>query len=94
MLCAPRSIKLGIFRFLKKGLPLSFSEQIPLTSNIGLLLLNILLSGIEIIHPFLFRYDNFLICLLRPLDDEKRIVKEINIFFTNRGLNSKFFFEL
>lgn len=94
IVCAPRSIKLALFRFLKIGLPLNFSEHISLTSNMGLLLSNIFLSGIETIHPFAFRYDNFLICLLRPLDDEKDIVKRINIFFLDRGLNSKFFSDL
>lgn len=71
---APRSIKLGLFRFLKKGFPLGFFEPISLAANIGLLLSNILLDKIENVHPIAFRYDNVLVCLLRPLDDENEIV--------------------
>lgn len=80
---APRSIKVGIFRFLKKGLFLKFEEQ----KSYGLisLLANILLDGIEDIHN-LVRFGNSLVFFLKPCDDENHIVSLAKNFLSFYGL--------
>jgi retron-type reverse transcriptase len=87
ILIAPRSIKLGIFRTLKKGFSLSFSDDSSCsTYSLSSLLLNILLDGIESIHHSL-RFGYSLVYFLKPLDDEVKIIESIKHFLSIRGLS-------
>lgn len=85
-LIAPRSIKLGIFRSLKKGFSLYFSDDSRESYCLSSLLLNVLLDGIESIHSSI-RYGYHIIYLLKPFDNESNIVDSIKVFLTSRNLN-------
>nr|AMD08023.1 ycf13 [Euglena mutabilis] len=84
----PRSIKLGILRSLKNGLYLSFSsltfEIIPFI----VLLSNIFFSGLESIHPCV-KVGSEIIFFLKPNDDESKLIKNLEKFFSNIGITIK-----
>lgn len=83
---APRSIKLGIFRLLKKGFVLGFEEEKVSGYSLINLLSNILLDGIENVH-FCIHFGYSLVCFLKPFDNEKIVVNRVKNFLLNLGLN-------
>nr|YP_009540897.1 ycf13 [Lepocinclis tripteris]AYQ93359.1 ycf13 [Lepocinclis tripteris] len=80
----PRSIKIGLYRFLKQT---SFCS----TTNVSFfslspLLLNVLYNGVETLHNSI-RYGNEFILFLRPFDNEVDLVKKVLIYISFLGLN-------
>lgn len=84
---APRSVKLGIFRSIKKGLILTYSKFFTINLPIINLLFNILFDGIEKLNPSI-RYGSLIIFFLKPLDNEKYLVKNLKSFLFNLGLKN------
>ena len=77
---APRGIKLGLFRTLNTGFVPSFSEHNSFSStDLRSLLADITLTGIDRIHPCV-RYEDTLIFLLKPSDNERIIMAKLNNF--------------
>jgi len=86
-LIAPLGIKLGIFRCLKSGVNPEFPEQgTPQGGVVSPLLANIALNGIEDIHQSV-RYADDMILILKPEDDEQKILDNIKEFLGERGMN-------
>nr|YP_009503347.1 ycf13 [Euglena clara]AXA45468.1 ycf13 [Euglena clara] len=84
-LIAPRGIKLGLFRLLKKGLSLGYVDQVDISTNLICLLSNILLTDFESLHECL-HCGNDIVFFLNPVDDEKVLVQRIRLFLSSRGL--------
>ncbi len=86
---APKSIKLGLWRCLKSGVNPEFPEQgTPQGGVVSPLLANIALDGIENIHKSV-RYADDMVLILKPEDDESKILKDIKEFLAERGLKVK-----
>jgi retron-type reverse transcriptase len=86
---APRSIKLGIFRLLKKNFPLSFPSEEKLEFiDLSILLANILFDGIESLHNCV-RFGYFCLYFLKPLDNEKFIFSKIKNFLCSTGIDQR-----
>lgn len=85
---APRSIKLGIFRSLKKGLLLGFFDNNSESYCLSSLLSNILLDGVESIHNSL-RFGSDIIYFLKPFDDERIIIYKLKNFLLKIGITLK-----
>nr|AKL78973.1 ycf13 [Euglena viridis] len=85
-LIAPRSIKLGIFRLLKKGFLLGFEEEKIQGHSLSNLLSNVLLDGIENIHNCI-HFGHSLVYFLKPFHNENIIVNRVKSFLLNLGLN-------
>jgi len=85
---APRSIKLGIFRSLKKGLLLGFFDNSSESYSLSYLLSNILLDGVESIHNSL-RFGSDIIYFLKPFDDERIIISKLKNFLLKIGITLK-----
>jgi hypothetical protein len=84
---APQFIKNGLSKCLKIGVSPEFPEQgTPQGGVISPLLANIALDGIENIHQSL-RYADDMIFFLKPNDDDKVILMNINTFLAERGMN-------
>ncbi len=79
---APRGIKLGIFRSLVAGICPQFGNynSINTKSDITFLYANILLNGIEKIHPCV-RFGYFNLFFLKPFDNENKVIDKFNMFF-------------
>jgi hypothetical protein len=73
---APRAIKLGIFRFLRLGLRLDFSERLKEFNFIGSFLVNTLLSDIDYFLNSV-RVGNNLLFFLKPSDNELVLAKKV-----------------
>jgi len=97
-LIAPSRLKLGIFRCLKAGTNIGFPDQgTPQGGVVSPLLANIALNGIESIHKYKdnkgrvkepsIRYADDMVIILRPQDDAKAILKRIETFLADRGMN-------
>jgi group II intron reverse transcriptase/maturase len=85
-LIAPSGIKSGIFRCLKAGINLEFPEQGTCQGGVvSPLLANIALNGIENIHQSV-RYADDMVIILKPQDDETKILEKISQFLAARGL--------
>jgi RNA-directed DNA polymerase len=86
-LIAPRGLKLGIFRCLKAGVNVGFPDQgTPQGGVVSPLLANIALNGIEDIH-YSVRYADDMVIILKPQDDEAKILARISDFLASRGMN-------
>lgn len=86
---APKAIKLGLWRCLKAGVNPEFPEQgTPQGGVVSPLLANIALDGIENIHQSV-RYADDMVLILKPGDNEEKILKEIEEFLASRGLKVK-----
>jgi hypothetical protein len=89
-LIIPRTIKLGIFRFLKLGFipefPNCLDFNIQNSFNLSILLANILLDGLEQIASSV-RVGSHLLIFLNPLDNEKFTLGLIDNFLTIIGLS-------
>jgi RNA-directed DNA polymerase len=86
-LIAPKSLKLGIFRCLKAGTNIGFPDQgTPQGGVASPLLANIALNGIEDIHPSL-RYADDMVIILKPGDDEAKILEQVSAFLVARGMS-------
>lgn len=83
---APRSIKLGIFRFLKSGLNLYISNKFGGTNPLGYLLSNILIDEIDSFFNSVRVGSNFLI-FLRPYDSEVERVERLIKFLMSIGID-------
>lgn len=84
---APKSIKKGLFKSLKSGLcPEFYSERNILKLNS--VLANILLNGIELIHPCI-RIGRKILIFLKPEHNEKKIIKQFILFLSNLGIICK-----
>jgi group II intron reverse transcriptase/maturase len=97
-LIAPKGLKLGIFRCLKAGTNVGFSDQgTPQGGVVSPLLANISLNGIESIHGYKstngkriepsIRYADDMVIILRPQDDVTAILEKISKFLADRGMN-------
>ncbi len=94
---APKSIKNGIWRCLKAGVNPQFPTQgTPQGGVVSPLLANIALNGIERIGEFkgkdkirgiCVRYADDMVYVLKPQDDAKEILREIEEFLAQRGMN-------
>jgi RNA-directed DNA polymerase len=85
-LIAPKSLKLGIFRCLKAGTNIGFPDQgTPQGGVASPLLANIALNGIEDIHRSI-RYADDMVFILKPGDDEVKILAQIRDFLAARGM--------
>jgi hypothetical protein len=86
-LIIPRSIKLGIFRAFRKGLSLNcndfYADNLPILP----LFLNILLDGIESFSSSSIYYLPIIIYFLKPNELEKDLLKNLNLFLFDLGLN-------
>lgn len=84
---APRSVKLGIFRSFLCGICPNFNghDSSKYNSDITFLYANIILNGIEKIHPSV-RFGYLNLFFLKPFHDERSIVNKVNIFFENLGI--------
>ena len=95
-LIAPTGLKLGIFRCLKAGVNVGFPDQgTPQGGVVSPLLANIALNGIEDIHSYKdtngiatpsVRYADDMVIILRPKDDDVKILARINEFLAERGM--------
>jgi RNA-directed DNA polymerase len=97
-LIAPKGLKLGIFRCLKAGTNVGFSDQgTPQGGVVSPLLANIALNGIESIHKSKdkwgnksepsIRYADDMVTILKPHDDAMAILEKISKFLADRGMN-------
>nr|AYQ93420.1 ycf13 [Lepocinclis tripteris] len=79
----PRSIKIGLNRFLNRT---SFRSITTLSfSSLSPLLLNVLYNGIETLHNSI-RYGNEFILFLRPFDNEVNLIKKVLMYISFLGL--------
>jgi 5-methylcytosine-specific restriction endonuclease McrA len=96
-LIAPSGLKLGIFRCLKAGVNIGFSDQgTPQGGVVSPLLANIALNGVEDIHTYShpngykvqpsLRYADDMVIILRPQDDAEEILRAISEFLAARGM--------
>jgi RNA-directed DNA polymerase len=86
---APQSIKTGIWKCLKSGINPNYPDQgTPQAGVVSPLLANIVLDGIEEIHPSL-RYAASMVFFLKPNDNAELILDKITKFLAIRGLNVK-----
>ena len=97
-LIAPTAIKNGIFRCLKAGVNPEFPEQGTCQGGVvSPLLANIALNGIErigeyrgtdyVVRSKCIRYADDMVYILNPKDDVKEILKQIEEFLAQRGMN-------
>jgi RNA-directed DNA polymerase len=87
-LIAPSGLKLGIFRCLKAGTNVGFPDQgTPQGGVVSPMLANIALNGIEDIHQSV-RYADDMVIILKPGEDESKILERINIFLAERGMKT------
>jgi RNA-directed DNA polymerase len=87
-LIAPSGLKLGIFRCLKAGTNVGFPDQgTPQGGVVSPLLANIALNGIEDIHQSV-RYADDMVIILKPGEDESKILERINVFLAERGMKT------
>jgi RNA-directed DNA polymerase len=97
-LIAPKGLKLGIFRCLKAGTNVGFSDQgTPQGGVVSPLLANIALNGIESIHKSKdkrgrvteasIRYADDMVIILKPNEDATVILEKISKFLAKRGMN-------
>nr|YP_010700249.1 group II intron reverse transcriptase/maturase mat1 [Euglena deses]WCH63393.1 group II intron reverse transcriptase/maturase mat1 [Euglena deses] len=85
---SPRSIKLGIFRSLKKGIILSYLQEERLTKyEFCNLLYNVFFDGLEQFGNCI-RFSNTVIFFLKPFDNEKKLTETIKKFLYDLGLSS------
>lgn len=83
---APKSIKIGLFRCLKAGTDIKFPDKgTPQGGVISPLLANIVLNGIEDIHPSV-RYADDMVYFLKEKDNPEAILEKISKFLAERGL--------
>nr|YP_010700263.1 group II intron reverse transcriptase/maturase mat1 [Euglena undulata]WCH63462.1 group II intron reverse transcriptase/maturase mat1 [Euglena undulata] len=82
---APRSVKLGLFKLLKRGFELGYPVDMIYSRSLKTLLSNIILDGIENIHTSI-RFGYFLIYILKPKDNELKIINEFNSHLLSSGL--------
>lgn len=82
---APRGIKIGIFRSIKLGLKPAFFEKSDSVNFFSIFLADILFCGIESFHRS-FRCGPFFLLLLKPLDNEKVIIKNIKNYLLQFGI--------
>jgi RNA-directed DNA polymerase len=85
-LIAPSGLKLGIFRCLKAGTNVGFSDQgTPQGGVVSPLLANIALNGIEDIHNSI-RYADDMVIILKPEDNAEEILSSVSKFLADRGM--------
>lgn len=77
----PKSIKIGILRCLSSGFKLCFDNNFLFSS----LLFNILFDGLEDIHSSLIRFGTTVLFFLKPFDDEKLLITQVESFFSLNG---------
>lgn len=85
---APQWVKSRLQMCLNAGVKFNYADQDTLQSGIiNPLLANIALNGIEEIHPTV-RYAHDLIFILKPEHKETDILKQVENFLSQRGMNS------
>jgi group II intron reverse transcriptase/maturase len=86
-LIAPQAIRIGIFRCLKAGINPEFPEQgTPQGGVVSPLLANIALNGIEELGKGI-RYADDCVFILKPGEDENKLLNKIAEFLAQRGMN-------
>lgn len=88
----PRSIKLGVFRFLKTGLLPEFSILSGLL-NLSAVLANILFDEVDHL-AFSLRYGYKLIFFLKPCCFELFLIKKLQNFLQNFGFDFNYYFDI
>ncbi|MDF5730004.1 MAG: reverse transcriptase domain-containing protein [Rhizonema sp. PD38] len=89
LIFAPQSIKIGLWRCLKIGANPEFPQQgTPQGGVVSPLLANIALNGVEEIHTSV-RYADDMVFVLKPGVNAGELLKKIEEFLTERGLNIK-----
>lgn len=83
---APRSIKLGIFRFLKLGLYLGFSYKTKKINALAYLLVNILLNEIDYFSNSVRVGSNILV-FLKPNENEYEYINKLFSYFLSIGID-------
>nr|YP_009541083.1 ycf13 [Lepocinclis steinii]AYQ93599.1 ycf13 [Lepocinclis steinii] len=85
---APRSIKLGIFRFLKLGLKLDLNYKSDKINPLGFLLVNVLFNDVDYISNGIRVGENLLV-FLKPSENEFNLLNKIVEFFYLAGINKE-----
>jgi group II intron reverse transcriptase/maturase len=86
-LIAPQAIKIGIYRCLKAGINPEFPEQgTPQGGVVSPLLANIALNGLEKLGKGI-RYADDCVFILKPGENENKLLNEIAEFLAQRGMN-------
>ena len=88
-LIIPRSLRLCIFRLLRIGFIPDFLEEVTNNFYLDSIVANILLDGIEELHPSI-RFGFSFILFLKPTHIETIIVNKVFSYLQYLGLNSKF----
>lgn len=79
-LLAPRSVKLGIYKFIKVGMYLDLNYKFNGFNSFSFLLANVLISDIDFMFNSV-RVGSDLLVFLKPLDDEYKLIgKFLNVF--------------
>lgn len=82
----PQCVKKSLQFCLKMGIDPDYPKQgTPQGGVVSPLLANIVLNGIESIHPSV-RYADDMIYILKPKDDEKKVLEKIHDFLDQRGM--------
>lgn len=84
-LLVPRSIKLGIFRFLSLGLQLDLNNILKQYNYFGFLLANILISDIDFFFDSI-RVGSSMLIFLKPNDNESYFLSRFLSFFYKVGI--------
>lgn len=82
---APRSIKLGIFRFLKLGLTLDFNSKFNRLNFLGFILMEFLFSNIDSIINGV-RIGTTMMIFLKPIEDEISVFLKLTKVFNLMGI--------
>jgi hypothetical protein len=85
-LSAPRSIKLGIFRFMKLGMSLDFNYKLNKINFFSYFLSNVLINDIDFVVNSVRVGSDFLV-FLKPIDDENKIIKKFLTMFSSFGID-------
>ncbi len=89
-LLAPRSIKVGLFKFFKSGFKLGFINVLLDGVELENLLANVLLTDLDFLHNSI-RYGSRILYFLRPLDNEVLLLNRLKSFSLDSNLDfSKF----
>lgn len=91
---APRSIKIGLFKFFKNSFNLRFINAPLYSAELVNLLSNILLNDLDFLHNSI-RYGSRILYFLKPLDNEVFLLNKVKSFSMDSNLDfSKFSFSI
>lgn len=82
-----RALKLGIFRCLNLGFLVDFTEDSLEFPDLASLFSNLLLNGLESLHPSCIRYANHVVFFLKPFDNEFLLFIKLKDFLSSVGFS-------